>query len=496
MIRALLTACIIMTSAGQASEEVIKVGSKKFTESVILAEAATQLISESGSKVEHLRELGGTRILFSALQRGDIDIYPEYTGTIRQELLKNLNLSTDGEISGALRQSGIGVTGNLGFNNTYAIGIKPELADSLGIKAISDLVNFPVLRWGLTNEFLDRGDGWPGLKQKYQLPQEDVRGLDHDLAYRALDAEEIDLMDFYSTDAEIAYYGFRILEDNLHYFPTYNAVFLYRLDLKKRKPGVVELLEKFENSLSETDIRTLNAEVKIDGKSESVVAGDFIKSKFGIQNKVKQSSVMVRVTKRTIEHFIMVAVALLLGIFVAIPAGFFAYRIKRLGQLILGMTGILQTIPSLALLVFMIPIFGIGAEPAIAALFLYSLLPMVRNTLSGLENIPPELLETADTLGLSARARLFRIELPLASRSILAGIKTSSVITVGFATLGALIGAGGYGQPILTGIRLDDYGLIMEGAIPAALMALLAQWGFDGLELVLVPRGLRLERSS
>ena len=158
----------------------------------------------------------------------------------------------------------------------------------------------------------------------------------------------------------------------------------------------------------------------------------------------------------------------------------------------LGVVGIIQTVPSLAVLVFMIPLLGIGAPPAMVALFLYSLLPIVRNTYTGLHDIPIQIRESAQALGLPPRACLWLVELPMASRTILAGIKTSAVINIGTATLGALIGAGGYGQPILTGIRLDDVGLILEGAVPAALLALLVQGIFELSERTLVPKGLRL----
>jgi osmoprotectant transport system permease protein len=143
----------------------------------------------------------------------------------------------------------------------------------------------------------------------------------------------------------------------------------------------------------------------------------------------------------------------------------------------------------------MIPLFGIGAGPAIAALFLYSLLPIVRNTHAGLTGIPASLLESARALGLPPTAVLTRVELPLASPTILAGIQSAAVINVGTATLGALIGAGGLGQAIFTGIRLDDIGLILEGAIPASLLALLVQGVFELVERSVVPRGLRLQRT-
>ena len=148
---------------------------------------------------------------------------------------------------------------------------------------------------------------------------------------------------------------------------------------------------------------------------------------------------------------------------------------------------------SLALFVFMIPLLGIGGPPAVVALFLYSLLPIIRNTYAGLKDIPPAIVESAQALGLPSRARLHIVEIPLATRAILAGIKTSAVINVGTATLSALIGAGGYGQPILTGIRLDDIGLILQGAIPAAVLALLAQGLFELVERGLLPKGLRVQ---
>ncbi len=193
------------------------------------------------------------------------------------------------------------------------------------------------------------------------------------------------------------------------------------------------------------------------------------------------------------EHVALVSISLAAAILVAIPLGIVAARRPRLGAVILTMVGVIQTIPSLALLVFMIPWLGIGAKPALVALFLYSLLPIVRNTATGLRDIPNSLRESAEALGLPPRARLVKIELPMASRAILAGIKTAAVINVGTATIGALIGAGGFGQPILTGIRRDDLRMILfEGAIPAALLALAVQGAFDLAERFLVPRGLRL----
>jgi osmoprotectant transport system permease protein len=221
-----------------------------------------------------------------------------------------------------------------------------------------------------------------------------------------------------------------------------------------------------------------------------------LKVKFNTLSKIEVSTRLDRLISTTSEHLFLVCLSLGAAILVAIPLGIWGARNSTLGQVILSSVGIIQTIPSLALLVFMIPLLGIGGPPALVALFLYSLLPIVRNTLSGLTGLPIDVQESAHALGLPASARLRLIELPLAARSILAGIKTSAVINVGTATLGALIGAGGYGQPILTGIRLDDTSLILEGAIPAAVLALLVQWSFDFVERTLLSPGLQIKQES
>jgi osmoprotectant transport system permease protein len=484
----------------------VVIGSKKFTESVILGEIARQAVTLRGAEAEHRREIGGTQILFNALQQGQIDAYPEYTGTIVKEILADEHLEHEADIREALARRGIRMTAPLGFNNTYAIGLRPQTADDLGIVAISDLRRHAALRLGFTNEFMDRGDGWPGLRDRYRLPQTDVGGLDHDLALRALAEGSIDATDLYSTDAEIAYYGFRVLADDLAYFPRYDAVILYRDELEQRAPAAAAALEAVAGTIAETRMVEMNRRVKIDRESESVVAAAFLSKSLDIDVAAPIAETFWKRQRRLLgEHLFLVMVSLTLAIVVSLPMGIVAARRPKTGQVILAAVGIIQTIPALALLVLLMPlpwprpdprpdILGIGTETAIAALFLYSLLPIVRNTHAGLKGIDPSIRETAEALGLSARAKLLRIELPLASRTILAGIKTAAVINVGFATLGALIHAGGYGQPILTGLRLDRIDLILEGAVPAAVLAVLTQLLFELTERAVVPKGLRLRR--
>jgi osmoprotectant transport system permease protein len=367
-------------------------------------------------------------------------------------------------------------------------------ARQLGIRTISDLKAHPDLTLGFSNEFMDREDGWPGLRRHYGLPHEDVQGLDHDLAYRGLDQGDIDVIDLYSTDAEIEYYDIRRLEDDRAFFPSYRAVLLYRRDLRERAPEVVEALQRIEGRISSAEMTSMNKAVKIDDRSEKEVAASWVERTFDVEADIDRRTPWERFLQRSAEHLFMVVVSLSAAIALAVPLGIVAFRRRRLGQLVLGAVGIVQTIPSLAMLVFMIPLFGrIGTWPAIAALFLYSLLPIVRNTHAGLNDIPRDIRESAEVLGLPEGAILWRVELPIAMRAILAGVKTSSVINIGIATLGALIGAGGYGQPILTGIRLDDTSLILQGAVPAALLAVVAQGIFELAERWLVPDGLQLE---
>lgn len=481
----------LLVVAAQAIAATVTVGSKAFTESVILGDIASGVLRDGGFAVQHRRSLGGTRVLWEALLRGNIDIYPEYTGTIAREILAGAHLDSDVAVRAALATRGIAMTRSLGFNDSYAIGMRRAEAARLGIRSLSGLARHPELRFGFSNEFMDRGDGWPALRAAYALPQQNVRGLDHDLAYRALAAGEIDATDLYSTDAEIPYYGLSVLADDRHHFPSYDAVILYRADLAQRFPGAVRALDRLEGQIDAARMAAMNAKAKIRHVPEARVAAVFLAEAIGVAGAVENETRAHRLLRTTGEHLSLVVVSLAAAIAIAIPLGIVAARRPRLGHAILAAVGAVQTIPSLALLVFMIPLFGIGGTPAVAALFLYSLLPIVRNTHAALAHLPSPLAESALALGLPAAARLRLIELPLAAPGILAGIKTSAVINIGTATLGALIGAGGYGQPILTGIRLDDLSLILEGAVPAAILALVVQGLFEAAERRLVPKALR-----
>jgi osmoprotectant transport system permease protein len=487
-----LALCALLAAAGPEAP-VVRVGSKSFTESIVLGELAAGLAASAGAHVEHRAALGGTRVLWEALLRGEIDLYPEYTGTIAREILAGEAPADEAALRAALARRGVAMGAPLGFENTYAIGLREDVARRLGLRRISDLARHPALRLGFTNEFMDRADGWPALRARYGLPH-DARGLDHDLAYRALAAGEIDATDLYSTDADIRRYRLAILEDDRGAFPEYRAVWLFRADLERRAPGALAAVRRLEGRLDAARMIDLNARAQLEGVPAAEVAATYLRAELGVDRAVAADALPGRLLRRTLEHVALVAIALAGAVLAGIPLGVAAALRPGAGRLVLAAAGVVQTIPALALLVFMIPLLGIGARPAIAALFLYGLLPIVRNTHAGLTGLSPELAESAASLGLSRGARLWRIELPLATPAILAGVRTSAVIAVGTATLGALIGAGGYGQPILAGIRLASVPLILEGAVPAALLALGAEAGFGALERVLVPRGLRPRR--
>ncbi len=483
-------------SYAQSGAEPIKIGSKSFTESVILGEMLCTLADHAGAPNLHRSELGGTQILWKSLISGEIDAYIEYSGTIKEEILQGEQVYDLQEIRQRLEREGVGVSEALGFNNTYALGMTESRAAELGIRTISDLRNHPDLQLGFSDEFVERGDGWYGLKSKYQLPQTAVRALDHSLAYQGVRAGSIDVIDLYSTDPEIVAFNLRVLQDDRAYFPLYQAVVLYRLELAETHPDVVKAFEQLVSKIDGIEMAKLNKQSRIDHKPERLIAAEFLHDKVDAAIAVPKlggnqlTRAMGRFLVNAWEHCYLVLISLTLAIACALPLGIVAYRVPRLGEWILGVVGVIQTIPSMALMVFMIPILGLGARPAIVALFMYSLLPIVRGTHTGLSGLSSSIHESALALGLPSRARLTLIELPLATQSILSGTKTSAVIIGGTATIGALIGAGGFGQPILTGIRLADVNLILQGAVPAAGLALLAQWMFGQVERRLVPAGL------
>ena len=476
----LCLALFFLISSNSIGKESLVVGSKRFTESYILGEIILRTV---GGGAVHRQGLGNTGIVFSALKSGAIDVYPEYTGTIAKELLKLEGNPSLEEIRRGLAAQGFAISAPLGFSNGYALAMREDRARALGIRTLSDLAKHPGLKLGLTQEFIGRADGWPGLKAAYRLPVDAPSGLDHGLAYEAIAAGKIDVMDIYTTDAKIERFQLLALEDDRKFFPRYDAVLLYRADAPQRFPEAWAKLRKLEGSIDERTMIRLNAAAELQGRSFAEAAA-LLDSDPTAKAKAPRTFLGVLFGpdfwRLTGQHLVLVFVSLAASVAVGVPLGIIASRHRKWSQVILGIVGVIQTIPSLALFAFLIALLGvIGTVPALIALFLYALLPIVRNTYAGLEGIGKGMREAPLALGLAASQRLRLVELPLAMPSILVGIKTSAVINVGTATIAAFVGAGGYGERIVSGLALNDNATLLAGAVPAAALALLVQGAFE-----------------
>lgn len=494
----LLAALVVALApgAGSAAEPVV-VGSKRFTESYVLGELVAQSLRGAGVAAEHRQGLGNTAILEQALASGEVAVYPEYTGTIVREILKRDDPAppTLDELNRWLAPRGLKAAVPLGFNNTYALAMREDLAARLGIDSISALAQLAQrapaeaarLRFGLSHEFLVRADGWPALQRAYGLAVAPPGGLDHGLAYEALSRGQVDVIDVYSTDAQIGRRPLRVLRDDRAFFPRYDAVLLMRATLDE-----TPLVAALAGRIDETTMIALNAEAEIDGRPFADVARGFLArapgSAASAPDPARRAGFLDRLFAPDLgrlvgQHLALVAGSVLLAVGVGVPLGLAAFRRPRLAGLVMGTVGVLQTVPSLALLAFLIALLGtIGFVPALLALFFYALLPIVRNTHAGLAAVPSGLPLAGRALGLAPGQVLRAIELPLAAPTLLAGVKTAAVINVGTATVAAFVGAGGLGDRIVAGLAVNDSAQMLAGAVPAAVLALGVQWGFDRLE--------------
>ena len=486
----------IARAADAARGKPVAVGSKRFTESYVLGEVVRQTLIAHGVPAIHKAGLGNTGILVAALEAGEIDVYPEYTGTIVREILKRdtagSDLSLDAinqSLAGRHLKAGI----PLGFSNTYALAMREDEAAKRGIVRISDLDDAAKtrgLRFGLSNEFLARGDGWPALKAAYRLPFGTPSGLDHGLAYDALADRRVDVIDIYSTDARIGRDGVRVLVDDRHFFPAYDALLLMRADFDDRP------LAGLANTIDDRTMIALNAQAELDHVAFADIARSFLAAQDGPTATATAAPAPARgrlarfvaalfgpdFLRLLYEHVLLVAGSVAAATVVGVPLGVWAVRNAALGRVILAVVGILQTVPSLAMLALLIALLGtIGTVPALIALFLYGLLPIVANTHAGLTGVPRGVVQAAAAIGLTARQQLRYVELPMAAPTIVVGIRTAAVINVGTATMAAFVGAGGFGERITAGLALNDGTTMLAGAIPAAALALVVQLLFDGL---------------
>lgn len=492
-----LLAC---SSTFGADRPKVLVASKPFTESYLLSEMVAQLIDAAG-EAEAVRKfgLGGPQLVVEGLRSGVLDVEVDYSGSLSHLLLPDKKNVTEIELSAALRQAGLVASKSLGFNNTYALAVRKDMAAELRLRTVSDLRNHPALRAAFTPDFLNYEDGFFRLQKVYGIDMPNVRPMQHALAYAALEHHEIDLTDAYTTDGSLPQYQLTLLEDDRDFFPKYLGILVIRAELANRYPKTWQQLLRLEGRIPDHEMIRLNAEIDVKKRAIETVAQEFLTTQgllsATLKNTQSQKLQSDGLGKATLEHLWLVLCSLLLSALIGIPLGIVAVQYQRTGQLLIAMTSLLQTIPSLALLCLLIPLLGIGARPTIFALFLYGLLPIAQSTTTGLLALDPRLVETAKILGLSRFTRLMQIELPLASRTILSGIKTTAVINVASATIAAMIGAGGYGRFITSGLAMNDMRTMLLGAIPTALMAVCFHFLFELLTFLLVPRGLQNVKS-
>jgi osmoprotectant transport system permease protein len=472
----------------------VVVASKPFAESYVLAEMFARLLESRGVAVDRRLGLGATEIAFGALRAGAIDVYPEYTGTGLVAILGETPAGGAQEVfarvSRAFRERwAVRWLPPLGFENTYAIAVRRRTADSLGLRTLSDLAPVaPRLIGGFTPDFIGRDDGLPGLRRAYDLDFRDVRSLLQAVKYEALAASSVDVIDGYSTDGFIARYDLVVLEDDRGFFPPYDAAALVGRRLAEERPEVVAALSELSGRLDARRMRDLNRRVELDGEAVEAVAESALRE-LGLLGAAAAAESAPREAGRgtlgrylwdrrsnllalTLRHLLLVGVSLAAGIAVAIPLGLALERTPRAAEPAVRAIGLLQVVPGIALLAFMIPLLGIGILPALVALFLYSLFPILRNTYTGVRTASPAAVDAARALGMTDGQVLRLVRLPLAAPVIMAGVRTAAVINVGTATLAAFIGAGGLGDPIVAGLALSDTRMILSGAIPAAVLAL------------------------
>ena len=493
---------------GQERTRPIVVASKPFGESYLLAEMAAQLLEANGYRVDRRLGLGATEIAFAALREGRIDLYPEYTGTGLLAILKEKPVADPGAayriVSDEFRRRyGMRWLAPLGFENTYAIAVRQETAAEYGLRTLSDLARAaPRLTGGLTPDFIGREDGLPGLRKAYGIAPREVRSLLQAVKYQALASGSVDFVDGYSTDGMLSRFNLVVLEDDRRFFPPYEAAFLAGPALLRDAPAAADILSRLSGTLDETVMRTLNRKIEVEGIPVSQVAREALQQAGTPGGAPAPPAARISslwqylwesrntIAALTGRHLLIVAASLLAAIVIAVPLGLVLEQARGSAEAVIRGVGLMQTVPSIALLAFMLPFLGIGLVPALVALFLYSLYPILRNTYTGLRDAAPSAVAAGTALGMTGRQVLGHIRLPLAAPVIMAGIRTAAVINIGTATLAAFIGAGGLGDPIVAGLALSDTRMILSGALPAAVLALAVDWSLGLVEKAVKPKGI------
>ena len=490
----------------------IVVASKPFGESYLLCEMFAQVLESRGFSVVRRPGLGATEIAFGAIRTDAIDVYPEYTGTglvaiLHDSLADSVAADPRAVFAYVARQSAqlyhVRWLPPLGFQNTYAIAVTRQTAAKYHLGTLTDLAReSPHLIAGFTADFIGRSDGLVGLTRVYGIRPRQVRPLAPAVKYQALASGAVDVIDGYSTDGLLAKYDLVTLIDDRHFFPPYEASALVSRRLDHDVPAAAAALTLLSDRLDEQTMRNLNRRVEVDGEDVARVARDEL-AVLGIVGGLRVTPTTTRIAQSgfvaymwdrranlvalTARHLELVGLALFAAVLIALPLGLALERTRRIAEPTIGGLGVLQTIPSIALLAFMIPLLGVGFVPALVALWLYALYPIARGTYTGVRDADPDAVSAAEALGTTPAQRLIWVRLPLAAPVIMSGIRTAAVITVGAATLAAFIGAGGLGEPIVAGLALADTRMILSGALPAALLALAVDGVLGLVERMVAP---------
>ncbi|MDX9910807.1 MAG: glycine betaine ABC transporter substrate-binding protein [Phycisphaerales bacterium] len=493
-VRVLVAMLVVACASVAYAQRAIRVGCKNFTEQQILGEIIAQAIERTTDlRVDRRFGLGGTDICHAALLAGSIDIYPEYTGTGLVNVLRAERAESSAGtyllVASAYRERyELEWLAPFGFNNTYAIAVRGEDAEANNWSTISDLAQAEGLRAGFTAEFMERPDGYPGLRDAYTLDFADARDLDPGLMYQALAQKQVDVICAFATDGRIAEYGLAVLRDDRAFFPPYDAAPVVRSRTLEEHPELRDALAVLAGVIDDDAMREMNFAVDVRGERPSDVASRFLDGLLGHASDAQESGAprarrgffalaldrREELARKLVEHLVLTALGTSIAIAIGIPLGIFVHRTPRLRPSVLALIEIVQTIPSLAMLAFLFALYGLlGTVPAVTALVLYALLPIVLNTFTGLAQVSPALIQAARGVGMSSAQRLRMVELPLAAPVIIAGVRAATVLTVGIATLSTYIGAGGLGDFIARGLARNDTRLTLLGAVPAAVLAVL-----------------------
>lgn len=468
---------LLFSSHPSFAQEPARIGSKIFTEAYILSEILAQKLESKGFPVIRKSGLGATGVTEEAMRSKNIDLIVDYSGAIIKAFLKSTERMSIPALRQRLEPLGYTISNPLGFNNTYALAVRPEWAKENNVKKISDLQHLKNIKAAFTPEFTSREENWPRLKSTYNFNQFIVNEMDHQLAYQAVYNKKVDVMEAYSTDAKLKEYQLQLLLDDKNYFPNYQAVIMTTLSWVQKNPDAWAALQELAGTIPEEKMIELNSMADLEKKNFPTIAREFL-------HLVKQSEARQKIKELwliSIEHLNLVFIPVFMAILLGIPFGYVAYKFPLLHTPLASLTTILQTIPSLALLTLLIPLTGIGTISAMIVLFIYALLPIFLNSFEGFTAISPQMHLSASTLRLKSWFKFRWIELPLAMPQIFTGIQTALITTVATATLAALIGAGGYGKKIIAGLAVNDLKIVLAGSIPCAMMAIIMQMGCNAI---------------